>query len=104
MAAGWNIQIPMEKYTTNSKKQKLSTSTLYLANQNHSKIPLHIHLDVSKKKRWTRINIFHNVEKLEHLYIAGQMQNGAATVKNGSESAKILSTEFPYDLAIALKR
>ena len=30
------------------------------------------------------------------------MQNGAATVKNGSESAKILSTEFPYDLAIAL--
>ena len=44
------------------------------------------------------------MEKLEHLYIAGQMQNGAATVKNGSESAKILSTEFPYDLAIALKR
>ena len=82
MVAGWNMQMPMEKHAANNEnRKKLSTDHLHLAKQIHSKIMLHIHLDVSKKKRWTRTNVFKNVEKQEHLYIAGQMQNGAATVK-----------------------
>lgn len=72
MAAGWNMQMRMEKHTANNENwKKLSTDHLHLAKQIQSKITLHIHSDVSKKKRWTRTNVFKNVEKLEYLYIAG---------------------------------
>lgn len=89
MAAGWNMQMPMEKHTANNENQKKPpTDRLHPANQIQSKTPLHSHSDASKKKRWTRTNGFQNVEKPEHLCIAGQMQNSAATAENGSESDK----------------
>lgn len=83
------MQMPTEKQTANNENQKKPpTDRLHPANQIQSKTPLHSHSDASKQKRWTRTNGFQNVEKLEHLYIAGQMQDGAATAKNGSESDK----------------